>query len=478
MVERIIGRLMNGAVFLGTCFLVNEEYVFTARHVLKNNDINLNNVTCQFYIDQEDNNAVIVYEDQENDFIILKLERTVSTQFYRISQQIIESDDKLQSCAYSAQELSWINFRGHISNILYNNRCEVIIENQSYVSDWEGASGGPIIMEGYVTGFIVEQKQGGNFKPTLEIVSMYTVIRKLLLRDSEMLKRINFGYNHYLQERLNRLRDDCKSLFSIELEKKYNFSIYYHVFKESEQSNQRLSQMVIDYIHDYGVELILDEQYDACNVRNKRDIEKTIRGKVNEVINLIRNSDHVVYIIIWMLIEGVLGCPRIGSCIYDANDVPRDIFINNDVVSLIIGNGYLDESFMKEFSNCINQLDKYLEMIQNDRYSIIPDKLVLDSLDYKTQEKINAVIFGNDNLENIKYSITILVGFNNSNLYRFKTTSDYKINSLKKYIKEYENECMQIITNSELVKNVDINWIFIPFGDVKKFSDTVKKTCI
>ena len=106
----------------------------------------------------------------------------------------------------------------------------------------------------------------------------------------------------------------------------------------------------------------------------KRDIIK----KRSHIIDLIKNGSHLVHILIWMLLEGS-GTPRIGSYMIDiSNDISRDVFINDNKVSLIIGNGTLDKEILTSIKTSLDELTYIKENISKKLF--ISDELVINSL--------------------------------------------------------------------------------------------------
>ncbi|WML34384.1 Hachiman antiphage defense system protein HamA [Clostridium sp. OS1-26] len=239
-----------------------------------------------------------------------------------------------------------------------------------------------------------------------------------------------------------------------------------------------LATILKSYIHEYGVELILDEQYGKARDRMKRrEIEDKIESKKLHIINLIKNESQLVHMLLWILIEGELGCPRIGSYIVDIeNNIPRDIYINNNSedISIIIGNGYLDNSIIDLFKNCIKEIEDHIQKNNTKKNIIIKDKLAIESLSYSIQNKLNKNMLHNSGQATMTGSIAILIGFNNKTIFRAELGNEQKMEYLKSCVDEYEEEFLKVIQGNELINKIEVNWFFIPFKDVSEFNNNFK----
>ncbi|WML34385.1 trypsin-like peptidase domain-containing protein [Clostridium sp. OS1-26] len=217
MVKNIVGRVYSKDRPLGTCFLVSEKYVFTARHILEDKVTKKieKKVECVFSYKNQRSFGKLIYEDEENDFGILELENSIESDNYRISKYIIEKKDEWESFGYPSSSIDGVGFNGYVTEKRDNNRHEVYINNQEEGGEWTGASGSPIIIEEEIAGIALEQEKGGNIKTRLEIVSMESITDKLQVSKPEILESIDVGYHPLLKERLKCLSNDCKELFQI-----------------------------------------------------------------------------------------------------------------------------------------------------------------------------------------------------------------------------------------------------------------------
>lgn len=481
MVRDIVGRVVYEGKSLGTCFLVNNKYIFTARHVLQDEKTKkiFNLVECNFEYGNQSLNAKLIYQDEINDFAILELENLANSEFLRISREVIEKKDEWKSAGYCNQQIDIIKFNGYINDLDSKNRYEVYIHNQEDNSEWKGVSGAPIVINNEIAGMILEEELGGNLKGRLKIVSMEVLTKKLLEVNPTILKFIDVGYHPLLQERISMLSDTCKELFETETIIKSDNKYFYHIFCEGNKSVDELANRLMYYIQDYGVELILDDQLERARRLEKRKIEDKIYKKKKHIIDLIKNNSQLSHILLWMLVEGELKYPRIASYIIDCeNNIPRDIYISNDdTINIVIGNGYLDKSIINLFQECINEIDQYLNKDKNNNI-IITDELVIKSLNYYVQEKIS-----NINLKAIindgkRVKVAILVGFDYGTMFKDELNSSTKFEFLKAYVEGYENEFNSIIDKCKNINNVDISWFFIPFKNVQQFVDDIKNECV
>lgn len=485
MVINIVGRIYDlGDIPLGTCFLVNEKHIFTALHNFqdkKTKEIIYSFVNCKFEYKSQASLGKLIYEDIENDFAILELNDSIESEFYRISKYVIEKKDEWESSGYPSSSIHGVNFSGQVTRKNRSNRYEVYINYQEDSGRWSGASGAPVIIEDEIAGIILEQEYGGNLKTRLEIVSIEAIIDKLKVNKPEILDRIEFGYHPLLQGRLKTLSDACKEVFHISTESKEKSIFKYHVFQDNNASINHLADILKCCIHDYGVELLLEEEYGRVGrTIDKRKVEDKIDRKKHHIKNLIINNSQLIHMLLWILIEGELEYPRIGSYIIDErNNIPRDIYLNdnNNHISILIGNGYLDESILTLFEECISEIDSNIQRNKEKKHIVIMDKLVVESLNYSIQDRINSSIFHNAGEAGISISVAILIGFNYETVFKYTFNNDEKIEYLKNYVDDYEKKFMDIIEKSNWVSKVEINWFFIPFEDVNTFNEEFKKNC-
>ena len=220
--------------------------------------------------------------------------------------------------------------------------------------------------------------------------------------------------------------------------------------------------------------MLLDEQLDSSNRRReKREIERKIQKRKDKIIELIKEENQLIHILLWILIEGELCFPRIGSYIIDfEKNIPRDLYINGEDnnFNIIISNGYLDESIINNFKICIDEIESYLNGCNEKDYIFIPDKLIIESLDLIKQEKINKYMFGKEKNNEVEVSIIILIGFNYRDIFNSEIEENYKVKYLEKYIEKYEDKFIDIINKSKIVNKMKLEWIFLPFDNVENFN--------
>lgn len=138
MIGDIIGQVYDEDRTLGTCFLVNERYAFSAKHVTdkrknsKYNDL----VICKFEVKAKKILANIIYNDNENDFVILKLCEEVPSKFFRISREVVEVEDKYDSGGYYTMDKDSIKFKGEVIEEIEANRYKIDIKNQVEYARW------------------------------------------------------------------------------------------------------------------------------------------------------------------------------------------------------------------------------------------------------------------------------------------------------------------------------------------------------
>ena len=470
MIEEIIGIIKYNNVKKGSCFLVNEKYVFTARHVVENKSTKqiIKNVVCSLKRRTLDINGVVIYDDYINDFAIVKLENEVEGHLYRISRDVIELNDSWQSAGYPSIEGAEIFPHGHVLR-KFNNRYELEINNEEDCADWSGMSGAPVIIENEIVGVVTDQQGGGNLKVTLIIATMEEITENI---DDKLLEDIYIGYHPLLHKRLERVSEGCKNIFYYTKDNWKNGQVSYYIFNNNEKSINELSENMNLLIHDYGVDLVTEDEYMRSNSLKQRAIEEKIEKKKNHIRSLIKENNQLIHILLWMIIEGNFAYIRIGSYIIDINNnISRDVYYNDkdDSISIVLSSGYLDSSIIDLFENCVNQFEGYLDDNIKGENLFIRDELVVKSLKYTVQNKINGSTLKKIIEEGKNLNLILLVGFNYNLLYSLPESNEIKINYLKQYISKFEEKFSEVLNNSKKIKSINIQWIFLPFNNVEKF---------
>lgn len=476
MIEEIIGIIKYNNVKKGSCFLVNEKYVFTARHVVQDRGTNqiIKNVVCSLKNRTLDINGVVVYDDYINDFAIVKLQNEVHQHFYKISRDVIEIKDSWESAGYPSNEGDAIYPYGYVIRKV-NNQYELEINNEEDCADWSGMSGAPVIIENEIVGVVTDQRGGGNLKVTLMIATMENITENI---DDKLLNDIYIGYHPLLHKRLNRVSDGCENIFYYTKENWKNGEVSYYIFNDNENSINALSENINLLIHDYGVDLVTEDEYMRSNSLKQREIEGRIEKKKNHIRSLIKENNQLIHILLWMLIEGNFEYIRIGSYIIDRdNNISRDVYYNdkNDSINIVLSSGYLDCSIIDLFEGFIKQLECYLDNNIQGKNVFIRDELVVKSLRYNIQNKINGNTLKEIIEEGKNLNLILLVGFDYTSLYSLTESNEVKLSFLKSYISDYEEKFSYILNNSSKIKLLNIEWIFLPFNSVENFSDSFKQ---
>ena len=90
MLRNIVGKIYYENRLKGTCFAVNGEYGFTAKHVIYNkiDEKCLESLYCKFENMDKPIEALILYENEEYDFAILKFNEKVNENptMYKLTQ--------------------------------------------------------------------------------------------------------------------------------------------------------------------------------------------------------------------------------------------------------------------------------------------------------------------------------------------------------------------------------------------------------
>lgn len=470
MIEEIIGLIKYKDKKKGSCFLVNSEYVFTARHVVydKTTGQIIKNIICVLKNKSLNINGTVIYDDDKNDFAIVKLEKQVEGNFYRISRDVIEDGDLWKSGGYPSNSKDRLFPHGQVV-INVNREYELEIYNEENGANWSGISGAPVIIENEIVGVVIDQEGGGNVKVVLKIASMEDITENM---NEDLLQDIYIGYHPLLYERLERVSEGCKNIFYSSSDCWKNGEINYYIFNEGKKSITDLSDNINLLIHDYGVDLVTEDEFNRSNSLKKREIEEKINRKKKHTKNLIKENNQLVHILLWMLIEGNFKYVRIGSYIIDIdNSISRDVYFNDKdkSINIVLSSGYLDSSIVDIFQDCVDQLENYLDDNIKGKNIFIRDELVIKSLKYTVQNKISSNKLKEIIEEGKSLNIVLLVGFDYSKLLSLPESNENKLCYLKSYVDGFEGDFEKIIDRSNRVKGLNIKWVFLPFDDVNKF---------
>lgn len=478
MLKDIVGKVFNNKQFKGTCFILNENYGVTARHVLKQKteDACFKTVKCTFNcLDRE---ADVIYENEEYDFAILKFREKIflDSEVFKIAQTAIEEGDKWKSRGYPIYNSNGVTVNGDVDGVNDNDRYELYIRNQRDVSDWSGISGAPLIIEDEIAGILIEQEKGGNLKNKLEVVDIISIMKQINKDKPELIDNLKQGYHPLLKARLKNLSMVCEEIFYSEQAIKDESIINYHIFKNNNKSVESLYIYIEGMLEEYGTDLVSQNRCKNAKDLELIKIKRDIMKKRSHIINLIKNESHLVHILIWILLEAN-GNPRIGSYIVDKESrISRDIFINKDEIKLIIGNGRLDKDIILSIEKALEGLDNIKSNIG--RNIFISDELVVNSLPNNISSIIKPGLLKRIGNNEITIDIYILVTFDCKDVFYEELNNDEKIYYTKNHIEEYIIDIKKIVDKYVWLKNINIHWTFIPFEDIDIFNNTFKRDIV
>ncbi|WP_160687300.1 FxSxx-COOH system tetratricopeptide repeat protein [Clostridium sp. C2-6-12] len=187
---------------LGTAFLINKNILLTAYHVIKK--YNEQNVKIKIFFDtlgMKSEEATVIDCDEESDVAILKL--NVSTDmsgFLEINALKISEDMKWRSytCFEAFQGTGNIFEKELIRGNVYQNektenkKYDIHLDGEYLDQNWngafEGCSGSPLIINGYIVGIIVKEENSPRKSP-LKAISIYK-IQDYLKKNNIDIKRI------------------------------------------------------------------------------------------------------------------------------------------------------------------------------------------------------------------------------------------------------------------------------------------------
>lgn len=210
----------NNAV--GTAFLIDNSTLLTAYHVVKKHSEVNDRVKIFFnQMSETYKEASVISISEENDVAILKLSECISEkEFLKInSSQIYEGMEWRSYTCFDGFDGTENQFekkliKGKIfQNEEFNKeKYDISLDGEYLKSDWignfEGCSGSPLVIDGYISGIIVKEENSA-IKSPLKAVSIYKM-KEYLKEKNINIKDFNVSIN-----RQNNVNNAAKKIYYI-----------------------------------------------------------------------------------------------------------------------------------------------------------------------------------------------------------------------------------------------------------------------
>ncbi|PGQ05934.1 hypothetical protein COA08_23580 [Bacillus cereus] len=484
-----------------TAFLINENTAITARHAVTDKIENQTPIRLEFYGLSEGQEtkevfASIIGESKRYDVAILRLEKSVKSleSWPNLSSQKVNLEDNWECVGFPVE---WDSGEGgsrfcYIKGGIYQDSSfEQLVKydlhlDGTYINDgWDeslkGLSGSPVMVNGEIKAIVVVEEDSF-IKSPIKSISINRIVN--FLEQYEIKFNSSFGpKNNLINSRLDSQRNKCEELF-----KKVDYygskpdvdlliSAYYLKYsKDGTSQMKQFSEYLADSISDY-----------ACTLADLEKLEKRIIKplpiikRTNHVIGQIQGQEKLGAIILWMLVEGILGAPKglKRISIDDEHDVFNELHIgmNTDYkLVLYLGEGKLKSDLKTAVHESIQSLGKIMNM-DNDIFYL--DDYFYDQIDSSEIKKLLSDFNKFDRRwDDIVLELTVFTGYDSDLLKKIEQRGLPKEHTEAFLEQKYIEECIkneqiicEMLTENSPIKNIKINWFTIPFNTIEAFEN-------
>ncbi|MGM0836559.1 MAG: Hachiman antiphage defense system protein HamA [Bacillota bacterium] len=488
-----------------TAFLISEDIAITARHAVSKNITENTPILLEFFVETcfKDNKvgAKVLNASSEFDIAILKLDLPSKhiTDFISLSSQKIDEDDKWEAVGFplnwndSIDGSDFCYLKGDIYQIenVGKNIYDIHLSSEYIKENWEydlkGLSGSPIIIDKVIKGIIIAEEYS-LIKSPIKAISINKAIRYFQKNGINISS--NFGpKTNLVNERLDRQKINCENLFKKHQYKSENIDVNvsfntYHINYDDfgNAMTKALSSYLTGEIIEYAC--TLNDIYKSKNSNTSIEMFQIFK-KTNEIIEKIKKSKKLGSLLIWMLLEGVIGAPKAFKR-FSINDENIEAFnevhigmSSDQKLILYLGDGTLTENFKSTLKQTIEVLKK-LTSVQEDIY--IMDEYIYEQMDDNPMKAAIAKfnLSGSRNWDDIIIEISFFTGYDSMLLKKLEEKSFPKA-VIEKYIEEkytvewleYEEYICELIKGETELSNVKINWFTLPFKAIDEFEEMI-----
>lgn len=490
MYKEIIGKVKYDGEIRGTCFLINEQLAFTAYHVISNllgvEDISVD-VICDLEMLGEEIEASIVYKDKDLDVAILKLHRlAINEKWHAISISPIEEDDEWESSGYpecNGGELE--SLKGSVKCLIKKELIsyyELQIPEQNSGASWIGLSGAPVVIDNEVAGIVLSEKEGA-LKTRLYAIDIGDVLKGISEKAPEIRDQMWTGKHYLLKERMIGFEEVCEEVFYNYKEEQEKITASYHILQQGDVSLKMLCQRLVAFVSDYGIKLSEREKESRGRYIEKREQEQKNNKIRNRIINFIQQDDEIIYILLWVILEGYRKMPRVGTRVVDKKSLKaRDVFIDeNGNLDIVLGLGGIGEecseiisSSLEDINNLIHEgkvaLENEIFMWDLDAASFLP---------FSVREVFKSYKIDHSQIQGVIVSFAVIIGYNCDGVHEDTNLNKdgdcaIKLERLREALKEKQTTIENITKCYPWIVEMKINYFLVPFDDVNEFKKGIK----
>ncbi|ADL52135.1 trypsin-like peptidase domain-containing protein [Clostridium cellulovorans] len=481
MNEKIIGRVTCNEDLLGTCFLVTPSYVLTAYHVIKNK----NNVKIEFQVIGETRKveSIFFYNEKDIDLAIIKLNKDIkkAIEYCDIDTIIaVEQGDFWETSGYPDEyendERLYVN--GTINRYIEDQLpdLELSINDQKEVSEWQGISGSPLIVNDQICGIVLKERTS-SLKTKLKAISMEKIIG-FLCNETEVLKILSYRRKNLLSERIETFNKECNDIFFSYKYVGEDFISNCLILKPESEINDLV--YIIDlFLKDYAnsMQEIINEQNN--NMINRRKQEKRNEYAAEELKRILIKSNKLGFALLWIILEGVFQAPRVATAYSMENEIKQDIYISRSADSIKVSIGYTEmkKDLMQSILKVLIEIDK--EIGTNEQKIFIWDELAINYLDIYNRLHVEELQKKEQSGEKVNLEIVILHSYDSNiykkNIYK-KSNNTNKIaeNFCKAELDQYNKKIVEICSKFKWIKSKQIMWISLPCESLELFHNIIQ----
>lgn len=493
MNSEIIGKLTDKEQLLGTCFLIGQQYVITAYHVIKDKT----DIQIEFELIKQTRKVNNIYFFDENnvDFAILELNKEIEDDIEYMSIgsiTSIEQGDFWETSGYpfytidvdeeqnNAYQYQYAN--GNINRIIKREipDLELAINKQRDVTDWQGISGAPLIVNKQISGVIVIQRLSPQVKGVLKAISMEKII-DFLHDKTEILKVLSYRSKNLLNERINVFTQECDDkFFSFE----YNGESFNSkcLILRPQYTVDDLAETIDSFLKDYASSLqeIIDAQNSDMGIKRKK--ERKIELAANKIKKLLIENNKICLALLWVILEGSFQAPRIASTYSLGNeDIKQDIYLFRDEnnIKMSIGYAEMQKDILNSISKILAEIDKEVRSEKQESKILIWDELAINYLDIGSRLQVQNLVQKEQCGTRIELEIIILHSYDSSiyekELYRRSNESNKLAERVcKTELDYYNSKIAAICSKYEWIKLKRINWISLPCSSLELLNDIIQ----
>lgn len=303
-----------------------------------------------------------------------------------------------------------------------------------------------------------------------------------------------------LAQRLKNQREGCESFFEINRKSNYEpkmrleIQCYYiklndlGVFMVRDLAKY-LAEMITQYVHTLA---------DFVNANNNPRVFQKLSLAATKFINSACDKGETGQLILWMLLEGVLGVPKVltkektslNQYNFGSDGIHAYLDPTTKQLIIYIGESKLRENINNSINSVITSFDNYIAG-NNGKISFDQDVYLLDKQaiqDVCSSELLDALNEfarpGSIIRSTTLYYFCVFTGYN-STLIREITNllKNEGIDSAKKYLSNHFNEevdsvfatITKSVSKHKFIRNLRLIWFAIPFEDVNTFVEYLKQ---